>query len=132
MASPFSSFDPNTLLTLEEAQAIEQTVLPAQERFLIRVALYSLRYLKPMAEQEQISLNQLSPELIYQWLEQDETLLGEEHQSPGFLTWYGQFLIASLNQLRQAGEFCQVSPEELSLAQVITWFRAQAQARLSP
>lgn len=124
------SFDPNQLLTVEEAQAIEQTLLPAQERFFIRITLYSLRYLNPIADRENIALERLSPEVIYRWLEQDATLMDEEEQSPGFLIWYGQFLIASLKQLQQAGQFYQVNPDELSLEQVIDWFRSQAQARL--
>lgn len=126
------SFNPNQLLTVEEAQAIEQTLLPGQERFLIRITLYSLRYLQPIAAQKNITLAELTPELIYQWLEQDPTLLAEEEQSPGFLTWYGQFLIASLRQLQQAGQYYQVNPQDLSLEQVIDWFRSQAQSRLKP
>lgn len=129
MADPHS-FDPGQLLTQEEAQAIDQTLLPAQERFLIRIALYSLRYLKPIADQKKMPLVALTPKLIYQYLEEDKNLITAENQSPGFLTWYGQFLIASLNQLKQAGEFCQVNPDDLSLDQVISWFRTQAQDRL--
>jgi len=125
-----SQFDPNALLTLAEAQAIEQTLLPAQTRFLIRVALYSLRYLLPLAQAAQIPLEQLTPSQIDQWLTQDSQIAAAEAQQPGFQAWYGQFLLASLVQLQKAAQAAEVAPEDLTLTQVIDWFAAQARQSL--
>ncbi len=124
--------NPEQLLTLEESQAIDQTLLPAQDRFLIRVAIYSWRYLQNLIERQNSSWDELNPTVIKAGLETDADLIAAESQRPGFRDWYAQFLQASLTQLQQAAITSQVHLSELTVSQIIEWFTQQAQTRLSP
>ncbi len=126
------SFDPNQLLTLPEAQAIDETLLPAQERFLIRVALYSLRYLQTLQRSQGLAWAEINETSIGEYVRQDSQIIAAEAQRPGFSQWYCQFLLSSLAQLQQAATQANISIDELSLQHIIDWFTAQAKARLQP
>ncbi|MDG2992091.1 hypothetical protein L3556_14290 [Candidatus Synechococcus calcipolaris G9] len=117
--------NPDELLTLAECREIDQTLLPAQDRFAIRITVYSLRYLTPVAEERGIDLEDLQPGDIYTWIEGDRSLQMEELNRPGFMVWYAQFLISSLEKLRQVAATQELTIKDLTVDQIINWFRHQ-------
>jgi hypothetical protein len=121
---------PDPLLTLEECAAIDQTLLPYQDRFAIRVAVYGWRSLKAIAEDLEVAIASLESHQITAWVQQDPALQQEECLKPGFSDWYIQLLTSSLNPLSQAAQVANVSIEDLSFAQILDWFEQQVKSRL--
>lgn len=122
--------NPDELLTVAECTEIDQTLLPAQDRFAIRITVYSLRYLTPVAEQRGIELEELQSGDIYTWIESDRQLQTEELNRPGFMVWYAQFLISSLEKLGDIAKTHQVAIQELTIDQIISWFQERVNQSL--
>lgn len=120
--------DPESLLSVQECQEIDQLLLPAADRFAIRVAVYALRYLKAVVPDR--PLEELTPAQIYEYIAADPRLQAEEEQQAGFITWYGQILISALKQLQLIAASEQVSVAALEVAQISRWFQRQCQQRL--
>lgn len=123
--------NPDELLTLAECTDIDQTLLPAQDRFAIRITVYSLRYLTPVAAQRGIDLEELQSADIYTWIEGDLSLQVEELNRPGFMVWYAQFLISALEKLRQVAATQGLKIKDLTVNEIITWFRYQVNQDLA-
>lgn len=120
--------NPEDLLTVSECQEIDQLLLPAADRFAIRVAVYAQRYLH--ARVEAIALEDLTEAQIYELVAADPQLQAEEARQGGFMTWYGQILISALKQLRQIAAKEGVPIAELTIPQISGWFQQQCQERL--
>ncbi len=120
--------DPESLLSVSECQAIDQLLLPAADRFAIRVAVYTLRYLKAALPDR--PLEDLSDGQIYEVVAQDPRLQAEEERQAGFMTWYGQILISALKQLRLIAASKGIPVADLTIADISHWFQQQCQQRL--
>ncbi|BCX12561.1 MAG: hypothetical protein KatS3mg067_1499 [Thermosynechococcus sp.] len=120
--------NPEDLLTVSECQEIDQLLLPAADRFAIRVAVYAQRYLRTKAEGK--PLEDLTEAQVYELIAADPRLQVEEARQGGFMTWYGQILVSALKQLRQIAEREKVPIAELTIPQISRWFEQQCQARL--
>ncbi|MFN4066516.1 MAG: hypothetical protein ACK4K5_04775 [Thermosynechococcus sp.] len=120
--------NPEELLTVSECQEIDQLLLPAADRFAIRVAVYAQRYLQ--AKVQSTPLEALSEAQVYELVVADPRLQAEEAHQGGFMTWYSQILISALKQLRQIAENEGVSIAELTLPQISRWFAQRCQERL--
>ncbi|XFA72084.1 hypothetical protein RYO59_000305 [Thermosynechococcaceae cyanobacterium Okahandja] len=120
--------NPETLLTVTECQAIDQLLLPAADRFAIRVAVYTLRYLKTALPDR--PLDDLTAAQIYEVVAQDARLQAEEERQAGFMTWYGQILMSALKQLRRIAAHHGVAVADLEIEQISQWFQQQCQQRL--
>ncbi|WP_448524780.1 hypothetical protein [Parathermosynechococcus lividus] len=120
--------DPDSLLSVSECQGIDQLLLPAADRFAIRVAVYTLRYLKAAVGDR--PLDDLTEAQIYDCIAKDPRLQAEEERQAGFMTWYGQILISALKQLRIIAASANVTVAELEIAQISHWFQQQCQQRL--
>ncbi|MDR7992575.1 hypothetical protein [Thermosynechococcus sp. TG252] len=120
--------NPADLLTVSECQEIDQLLLPAADRFAIRVAVYAQRYLR--AKTEGNPLEDLTEAQVYELVAADPQLQAEEQRQGGFMTWYGQILISALKQLRQIAAREGVPIAELTIPQISHWFQQQCQARL--
>lgn len=118
---------PEELLAVSECQEIDQLLLPAADRFAIRVAVYAQRYLK--AQTEVTPLEDLTEAQVYELVAADPQLQAEEERQGGFMTWYGQILISALKQLRQIAESEGVPIAQLTIPQISRWFEQQCQAR---
>jgi hypothetical protein len=121
---------PEQRLTIEECAAIDQTLLPYQDRFAVRVAVYGWRCLREIAEDLGVAIAELNAQQITDWVQQDPTLQQEESLKPGFSNWYIQLLTSALNPLSQAAQVVNVSIEDLSLTEILDWFEQQAKDRL--
>ncbi|MGL5035738.1 MAG: hypothetical protein ACRC6M_18280, partial [Microcystaceae cyanobacterium] len=62
---------PAEYLTETESAAVDRALLTQPEKFLTRLTISSLRLLKVIAAEEQITVEDLSPEQIISWFEKD-------------------------------------------------------------
>ncbi|MGB3491290.1 MAG: hypothetical protein WBA57_01080 [Elainellaceae cyanobacterium] len=129
-----SSAASDNFLTEEEAVSVDAALLTSRDKFVTRVAIYSLRVLKQIAQQEQMAIAQISPQQIESWVQQDETLI--QNPTPGletdegFIQFFSRLVLSSLKPLNQVSAEAGVSLEQVSPDHVIRWFEQQAKERL--
>lgn len=126
-ADPFAN-----LLSLEEVSAIEATLLPARDRFSLRLAAYSLRLLQALAADQQQPIAAIDASQLQTWLLQSPQLAETLSQQglvvdQSFLDFWTRLLLSAKQPLVQAAESAAVSLEQLQLATVIDWYRQQFQ-----
>jgi len=112
---------------------VDAALLTSQEKLTTRVAIYSLRTLKRIAEESDQSISVLSTDRILAWIEQDVTMQQETTINTTVNTEFAQFfarlVVSSLKPLRQISTETNTPMESLSLQQVITWFEQESKAR---
>lgn len=116
-------------LTPEECAEVDKALLTAHDKFAARVAVYALRSLKQIAQEEGVAISNLAPTQIEDWIYQDESLQGGLDRE--FKQFFSQLVISSQKPLRLAAQESQVDLENLTLAQVIAWFEKEARLRLT-
>lgn len=126
-ADPFAN-----LLSLEEVSAIEATLLPARDRFSLRLAAYSLRLLQVLAADQQLAIAAIEAPQLQTWLQQSPQLAEALKQQgltvdQSFLNFWTRLLLSAKQPLSQAATAASISLEQLDLATVIDWYRQQFQ-----
>lgn len=121
---------PDQFLTPEECAEVDQTLMPARDRFTARVAIYSLRSLKQIAQQSGIAIADLDESQILDWVAQDPTLSPEQGFDNSFKSFFARLVISSLRPLRQIAAEANVPIESLTLPQVVQWFEKEAKLRI--
>ncbi len=123
-------------LTPEECAQVDQALLTSHDKFATRVAIYALRSLKAIAQQEQCAIADLHPEQIEDWVYQDDSLLASDNPldadaaSPKFRQFFCNLVISATKPLNLAAQTLGIPVEQLTVAQVIAWFEAEAKNRL--
>lgn len=79
--------DPIQFLTLEEVQQIDRTTLSSMDKFMARITVSALRIIIKIAEDLQVHGEELSPEQIVQWIENDSLKRRELGEDAAFLKW---------------------------------------------
>lgn len=115
-------------LTPEECAEVDKALLTSQDKFATRVAIYALRSLKQIALENGVTIAQLTPAQIEDWVYQDESL--QKTTDQGFRSFFSQLVIASQKPLKQTADAAGLTIEELTLPQVIAHFEQQARQRL--
>lgn len=124
-------------LTPAECAEVDQALLTAHGRFTTRVAIYALRSLKAIAAYENRAIAELEPQQIEDWVYQDTSLQGgAELDDNGesmrkFRQFFANLVIAATKPLTQAAADLDLPIEQLTVAQVIAWFEADAKKRLN-
>lgn len=118
-------------LTYDEVAEIDKALLTAQDKFLARVSLYSLRVLKQIAEQENLPVEAITDQQIAAWVEKDAALRQVITPDATFEQFFIRLVLSSLQPLKLAAQDQQVSIADLSIQQVVSWFEQQAKIRLS-
>jgi hypothetical protein len=121
---------PPEFLTFEEVAEVDKALLTAQDKFLARVSLYSLRALKQIAQAENLPIDAITDCQIAEWIEQDESLRQAIGADAAFQQFFTQLVLSSLLPLRQVSQATGVSIDDLNILQVISWFEQQAKIRL--
>lgn len=111
-------------LSPQECDVIDQTLLPTRDRFSIRMTVYSWRYLLHLSQPEGLTIAALDPQHIRALLQQDKTLPVPEEASVTDLLV--RILSSSLKPLQIIAHEANVPIEQLTLEQIIQWFKAQA------
>jgi len=115
-------------LTPEECAQVDTALLTSHEKFTTRVAIYALRSLKQVAQQEGIAIADLQPHQIEDWIYQDDSL--QESGDRQFRQFFANLVISSTKPLKQAAHALNIDVEQLTVGQVIAWFEAAAKQRL--
>lgn len=110
---------------------MDQALLTAQDRFAVRVSIYSLRSLKQVAQETEMAIAQLTPQQIANWVENDPSLTPQNGFDESFRSFFSRLVLASLKPLKQIAQEAGAPVEALSVAQVIAWFEAAAKARIA-
>ena len=124
------ALQPSQFLTAEESAEVDQAMLTARDRFSARVAIYSLRSLKQMAQEQNRAIADLEESQIIQWIANDPTLEPEAGFDNKFKVFFSRLVISSLRPLRQIAQENDVAIEALTLEQVIAWFEKEAKLRI--
>jgi hypothetical protein len=124
------NFNPEALLTPAECQMVDSTLLPYRDKFATRLTIYALRTLQPLAQELGIPVGELPREAIAVWVAAQPQLHQQADQASNFADWYAQILDAARRPLAQIATAVGVQPEELTVAQIVTWFEAKAKAEL--
>ncbi|MGJ3251545.1 MAG: hypothetical protein ACFE0J_10495 [Elainellaceae cyanobacterium] len=124
----------NGFLTVEESAKVDTALLSSREKFSTRVAIYSLRVLKQIAQQERKAIAQISREQIIDWVEHDKSVSTNMAQGlktdDSFRSFFTQLVLSSLKPLKQISQETGISLEDLTIDQVIAWFEKEAKIRV--
>jgi hypothetical protein len=74
-------------LTHAEAVEVDKALLSTHEKFLTRITISSLRMLQQIANEEQVKVEDLTPQQIIKWFERDAELKRSQGESAGSLQW---------------------------------------------
>jgi len=121
---------PMEFLTPDECAEVDRALMTSGDRFSTRVAIYSLRALKQIAQQSGDAIAELSPQQIADWVEQDPVLHPERGFDEEFKVFFGRLVISSLKPLRQISAETGVAIDALSVSQVVSWFEQKAKLRI--
>lgn len=117
-------------LTTEECLEIDQSLLPARDRFSARVAVYALRSLKQVAQEEGMAIADLNAQQIGAWISRDPNLDPEKGFDSNFKGFFLQLVMASLRPLRLMAQEFDTDIESLTIQQVLAWFEKEAKGRI--
>ncbi|BAQ59698.1 hypothetical protein GM3708_103 [Geminocystis sp. NIES-3708] len=79
--------DNQQFLTPEESLEVEKALLTSSEKFLTRLTISSLRLLQVIAQDLNISINDLTSEQIIIWMEKDSKTRKEQGKDQAVLKW---------------------------------------------
>ena len=74
-------------LSLEESAKVDAALLSSPEKFLTRLTISSLRVLKQIAKENNVAVEELTPQQIVAWFEKDGKIRREEGVEAAFLKW---------------------------------------------
>ena len=115
-------------LTPEECAEVDKALLTSRDKFSTRVAIYSLRALKQIAQESGQAIADLRPSQIEDWIYQDQSLQGGIDSE--FKKFFTQLVLASIKPLNQVAQKNESAIEQLTVPQVVTWFEAKAKEQL--
>ena len=72
------------LTTFEGVEEVDKALLNTKDKFLARVALYSLRSLKKIAQEGGQAIEDITPQQVLSWVEQDESIPLEVEDKESF------------------------------------------------
>ncbi|MBD1854167.1 MULTISPECIES: hypothetical protein [Leptolyngbya] len=115
-------------LTPEECLEVDKALLTSRDKFSARVAIYSLRSLKQIAQASGKTIANLDSTQIEDWIYQDESLQGGIDNE--FKKFFSKLVIASINPLNQVAAANGSPIEDLNIKQVVAWFETKAKAEI--
>ena len=116
-------------LTWEEAAEVDKALLTSSEKFSTRIAIYALRVLKQIAQQDQIAIDSVTPEQVKEWIEKDPTIQQQIDLDTHFERFFSRLVVSSLKPLKQAALENQTSISELTIPLVVQWFEQDSKVR---
>lgn len=74
-------------LTLEESAKVDAALLAANEKFLTRLTISSLKLLKHIAQEYNVAIEELDTQQIVAWFEKDGKIRREQGIESAYLKW---------------------------------------------
>lgn len=121
---------PTEFLTPDESAAVDRALLTTRDKFLTRVAIYSLRSLKQISAATGLAVEEISQPQVADWINRDPNLQQEISSNPAFQNFFTQLVLSSLKPLRQAAQAKAATIADLTVADVIAYFEQDARTRL--
>ena len=78
---------PDQYLSPEESADVDAALLSSSEKFLTRLTISSQRLLQKIAQDSQVSVEELTHHQIIQWFENDSKIKREQGDNAGTLRW---------------------------------------------
>jgi hypothetical protein len=120
------------LTTFEGVEEVEKALLTTQDKFLARVALYSLQSLKTIAEGTGQAIEEITPQDVLSWVEQDNTIQPDVEDQEAFQMFFTQLVMSSLKPLQRiAADEESGAIGNLTTTQVVKWFEQDAKLRMA-
>jgi hypothetical protein len=116
-------------LTFDEVAEVDRALMTAREKFSARVALYSLRSLKQIAQQG-TAIATITPQQIADWVASDPTLAANVETDNRFNQFFSQMVISSIKPLNQIALESEIAIEDLTVSQVVAWFEKESKIRM--
>ncbi len=116
-------------LTQEEAIKVDASLLSSKEKFSTRLAIYALRCLKKIAQEDGITVAKITPERITAWIHQDPKIQQQVEIDASFESFFTRLVVSSLKPLKQISQEQEIPVEALTVAQVISWFEKDGKVR---
>jgi hypothetical protein len=113
-----------------EMVEVDKALLSTQDKFLARVAIYSLRSLKQIAEESGEAIEDISPQQVLAWVEEDENIQQQIEDKEAFQMFFTQLVMSSLKPLTRIATDEGEAIADLTIPQVIAWFEKDAKLRL--
>ncbi len=123
---------PIEFLTPEESAEVDKALLSSREKFSTRVAIYSLRSLKQISQEQNIPISDVTQDQVLELVEREQqqtTPVGLETDD-SFKHFFTHLVMSSLRPLHRIAQETQTPLEELTLEQVIAWFEQEAKRRI--
>jgi hypothetical protein len=79
--------DQQKFLTEEESLAVQASLLTSEEKFLTRLTISSLRLLQLIAEDLDVSVDDLTSTQIISWMEEESKIKRDKGSEQGKLQW---------------------------------------------
>jgi hypothetical protein len=124
------SQSPDRFLTFEEVAEVDRALMTAREKFSARVALYSLRSLKQIAQESGMAIDDLKAQQIADWVADDPALNLNAETDRQFKQFFAQMVVSSLKPLNQIAIENEGAIETLTVSQVIAWFEKESKIRM--
>jgi hypothetical protein len=120
------------LTTFEGVEEVDRALLTTKDKFLARVALYSLQSLRNIAEENGQSIEETTPQDVLSWVEQDNTIQPDVEDQEAFQMFFTQLVMSSLKPLQRIAmdEECGAIAN-LTTTQVVKWFEQDAKLRMA-
>ncbi len=74
-------------LTPEESAKVDAALLASNEKFLTRITISSLKLLKHIAQETGVQIEDLTPQQVVAWFEQDGKIRREQGIEAAYLKW---------------------------------------------
>lgn len=74
-------------LTPEESTKVDAALLASNEKFLARITISSLKLLKHIAQETGVQIEDLTPQQVVAWFEQDGKIRREQGIEAAYLKW---------------------------------------------
>ncbi|VXD23417.1 conserved hypothetical protein [Planktothrix serta PCC 8927] len=113
-------------LTEDEAIQVDAALLSSKEKFSTRLAIYALRCLKQISQNEEIIIENIKPEQVQSWIEKDANFQEKLELDANFKNFFSQLILASLKPLKQASQAENIPIQELTVKQLIQWFEQES------
>lgn len=117
-------------LTQDEAIQVDAALLSSKEKFSTRLAIYALRCLKEISQNEEIIIENIKPEQVQSWIENDANFQENLELDANFKNFFSQLILAALNPLKQAAQAENIPIKELTVKQLIQWFEQESKQNL--
>jgi hypothetical protein len=78
---------PVSFLTADESAQVDIALLSSSEKFLTRLTISSLRVLQQIGRDQGIAIEDLTPQQIISWFENDSKIKREQGVEAAFLKW---------------------------------------------